>query len=207
MCTEAGSDGDDAGLGLRGTRSGESKCHKVLGREVVVQTRYRVSILLAQSAGAVKRSRLGSRSIAGLVRLGEHCKNGSVFWGGGKRLRREFGRGDDAVEGAERAVAYAFVVGEEEEFVRQNTSSQRTAKLVERGPGLGAQELVSSVVAAQAVHFEKRAVKLIGSALGDDVDVAGHAAGHRSRRNAFGGADLGDRFRIDGIDHIEIAIK
>ena len=123
--------------------------------------------------------------------------------GGADELRR----GHIVAERGEIAQPHHFIAREEEQLVADDASAQRAAELVEGGPGLGGQELVAGIVGSHAVELEEAAVKLVGAALRDDVHIAGHAAGHRSRRNALGGADLLDGVLADDVDDVETLVE
>src|SRR5215831_3169720 len=94
---------------------------------------------------------------------------------------------------------------EEEELVAANWTTERSSELVINQSRFGGEELVACVQVLHIVEPEQAPMKAVGSALRNDVDVAGHRIGDFRGCDTLGNIDFGNGFGADGLNVVEIA--
>src|SRR5205814_3727863 len=101
--------------------------------------------------------------------------------------------------------AIGVVRGKEKKLIAPNRTAERSAKLVVDEPWLDDQELIARVQVLQIVQPEEAAVKVVGSALRNNVNVARHCVGDFRRCDALRHVDFGDGFRAYGFNVVEVS--
>ena len=92
-----------------------------------------------------------------------------ISWDGSDRLIAEFRSRHVGVEGRKSSLSIPLVDAEKEEFVLQDRSAYRAAKLVEDFGRPGAQKGISRIEHSPQVILKQAAMNIVGSTLGDRV--------------------------------------
>jgi hypothetical protein len=171
-------------------------------------------VVVAADDGVVVAGDLGARALEeagdgawgmGVGGQGEQIEQRAIRGHRGSGLGPELRCGNVAVQLLEPAKLVAFVDAEQEEFVPDDGSADRTAELVVDDGGAVGEELVAGVRVLDVVEVEEAAVHFVGAPLGVDVDVARHGVGDFSRSDTLGEVDLVHGFEADALDEVEIA--
>src|SRR5262249_40607011 len=163
------------------------------GIGVVVYGRRDTRIELRQCRGVRRLLQLGIKREILLIDFGADAQ--------------EIRRGYLSRDVCELAESNALVAAEEEQFVFKNWAAQSGAMLVARGARLLLQKLVAGSVGGDVVQLEQTAAELVGSTLGDQVDIPGNRPTHGGRHDSLHHTYLLDGVLVDRVDDVRLIVE